>query len=113
MREEQQRGTTTWVQGELDRTSEWIVQLRQEQQAQAQQDASQWLEHELERAPRVVMGSARDTYLGGLSGEEGVVTAALAWIPVALVAGETIKVGLDVVKVVCDLVGGQQRRRTA
>ncbi|KAK4200771.1 hypothetical protein QBC40DRAFT_279412 [Triangularia verruculosa] len=122
IREEQQTGTSQWVsgeldrtshwvQGELDRTNDWVSQLREEQQ----KEASLWLEQELEKAPKVAMESAKNTYLGWLSGEEGIVTAALAWIPVAFVAGETVRVGLEVGKVVYDLVqasssNGQRRR---
>lgn len=99
------------MQGELDRTNDWVSQLREEQQ----KEASLWLEQELEKAPKVAMESAKNTYLGWLSGEEGIVTAALAWIPVAFVAGETVRVGLEVGKVVYDLVqgtsGNGQRRR--
>ncbi|KAK0701530.1 hypothetical protein B0T21DRAFT_378834 [Apiosordaria backusii] len=121
IREEQQTGTSQWVageldrtshwvQGELDRTNEWVSHLREEQQ----KEASLWLEQELEKAPKVAMESAKNTYLGWLSGEEGLVTAALAWIPVAFVAGETVRVGIEVGKVVYDLVQGNsngQRRR--
>ncbi|KAK4665513.1 hypothetical protein QC763_000460 [Podospora pseudopauciseta] len=122
IREEQQNGTSQWVAGELDRTShwvqgeltrtnDWVSQLREEQQ----KEASLWLEQELEKAPKVAMESAKNTYLGWLSGDEGIVTAALAWIPVAFVAGETVRVGIEVGKVVYDLVQGTssngQRRR--
>ncbi|KAK5657876.1 hypothetical protein OQA88_2424 [Cercophora sp. LCS_1] len=113
MREEQQRATSEWIQGELDRTTDWMNNLRVEQQQEAQKEASRWLESEMEKMPKVVMTSARDTFLGWLTGEEGLGTAVLAWVPVALVAGETLKVGLDVAKVVYGLLAedGSSRRR--
>ncbi|KAK4164702.1 hypothetical protein QBC43DRAFT_317350 [Cladorrhinum sp. PSN259] len=110
LREEQQTGTSQWVAGELDRTSHWVTQLREEQQ----KEASVWIEEELEKAPKVAMESAKNTYLGWLSGEEGIATAALAWIPVAFVAGETVRVSIEIGKVVYDLVqatSNSQRRR--
>ncbi|KAK3342114.1 hypothetical protein B0T25DRAFT_359515 [Lasiosphaeria hispida] len=108
-----QVGMTEWVAGELDRTTEWVGRLREEQQAAMQAEAAEWLGREMERAPRVAMASARDAYLGWLWGEEGVATAVLAWLPVVFVAGETVKVGVEVGKLVYSgLVGetGGKRR---
>ncbi|KAK0726055.1 hypothetical protein B0H67DRAFT_448777, partial [Lasiosphaeris hirsuta] len=108
-----QAGLSEWVGGELGRTGEWAGQVREEQVAAVTAGLSEWAAGEAERAPRVAMGSARDTYLGWLWGEEGVATAVLAWLPVVFVAGETVKVGLEVGKLVYSgLVGetGGKRR---
>ncbi|KAK0645402.1 hypothetical protein B0T16DRAFT_139666 [Cercophora newfieldiana] len=110
LREEQQRGTTEWVNAELERTAEWVVRLRAEQQAEMQREMGRWLEG----VPEMVMGRARDVFVGWLGGSEGLVTAVLAWLPVVLGAGGAARMGWEVVSVMRRLVrvleGGKGRR---
>ncbi|KAK0627852.1 hypothetical protein B0T14DRAFT_600991 [Immersiella caudata] len=112
LREEQQRGTTEWVNAELERTAEWVVRLRAEQQAEMQRGMNSWLEG----VPGMVMGRARDVFVGWLGGEEGLVTAVLAWLPVVLGVGGAARMGWEVVGVLRRLMrvlegkGGRMRR---
>ncbi|KAK1755608.1 hypothetical protein QBC47DRAFT_380763 [Echria macrotheca] len=114
LREEQQRGMSEWFASELNKATDSTGKFMQDTQRETQREASKWLEHEMEKAPKVFMDSAKSTYLGWLYGEEGVMTAVLAWIPVALATGQTIKIGVDVAKLVYDAMSdpNTKRRRT-
>ena len=106
MRESQQRGTTEWVQAELDRTAEWVVRLRAEQQEEMQKEASAWLARELEAAPGVVMASFKETVMSWLGGGEGWVAALMAWVPILWGVGGVLGVGVGVVRGVLEVSRG-------
>jgi len=100
-----------WISSELVRFNESTAKFLADSQRETQDEASKWLEREMQRAPRVFLGAARDVVVGWLTGEEGVLTAALAWIPVVLVTGQTVKMGVDLARGVYGVLNDPRRRR--
>jgi len=111
LREEQQAGMSEWISSELVRFNESTAKFLADSQRETQDEASKWLEREMQRAPRVFLGATRDVVVGWLTGEEGVLTAALAWIPVVLVTGQTVKMGVDLARGVYGVLNDPRRRR--
>jgi hypothetical protein len=126
MREEQQQGVSSWVEEEAHKAREWREQQQQELSGwieeegnkasewreEQQRELSGWIEEKTKKGPKDAMDSARDHYVGWLSGKDGIVTAALAWIPLLYVGGKTIEVVTGVVKSVHSLVAGEKSEDT-